>query len=620
MLVDEGVAATKDVELGMMMGAGILPGPLTRADEAGLDSMLERLELAEREWGDGFAPPLLLRRLVNQGRLGQEDGPGLLLLSAARRGRRANGDGAARDPGRAGDPVAQPAADQPDLPAGDPRPDGALGRDRVSRRDPRGSVRLLELRRLLRRRRHQGVHEDDRSGCRQGAARRRPRRAASHGAVEQGDHRRRQLAGARRRLRAGDGLRLPDRGRIGELRPARDQPRDHPRVRRHAAAGAPGGGGEGARDEPARGADLGRAGRRIWGSPTRSSPTTSCSTPHSPGRASWPGRRRWRSSRSRRSRRRAIWTRGSRPRRAASRPPSHPRTRARGSPPSSASASRSGPGSSHGARAAAEELAALIREQRVHCRPDRGRGLGAVGDPGLPDAGEGPVGEGGPDVGGDDRRLSPRHEALLGLLPPPLPHAHRQAAKPGPRGAGRAGATRAAGGGDHPEHRSPASQGGVRAGDRGARLDRHRELHELRRQLPAGAGRVAVRHRRSRDLCLLRGQGEARRRPVRRAPAAGRDRGGGAAVRRRRPAALRRLLAGGLPGRRAPRAHPRGGREAGDRDPELDPVRLGGRRSPRRRRGRGPDRLLSGIRPIELGHRPTRRRQRSAIPAGRISV
>jgi len=76
MVVDEGVAATKDVELGMMMGAGILPGPLGRADEAGLDVMLERLQLAEREWGDGFAPPLLLRRLVNQGRLGRKTGQG----------------------------------------------------------------------------------------------------------------------------------------------------------------------------------------------------------------------------------------------------------------------------------------------------------------------------------------------------------------------------------------------------------------------------------------------------------------------------------------------------------------------------------------------------------------
>jgi enoyl-CoA hydratase/3-hydroxyacyl-CoA dehydrogenase len=76
MLVDEGVTSTKDVDLGMMMGAGILPGPLARADEAGLDAMLERLELAEREWGGGFAPPLLLRRLVNQGRLGKKTGQG----------------------------------------------------------------------------------------------------------------------------------------------------------------------------------------------------------------------------------------------------------------------------------------------------------------------------------------------------------------------------------------------------------------------------------------------------------------------------------------------------------------------------------------------------------------
>jgi enoyl-CoA hydratase / 3-hydroxyacyl-CoA dehydrogenase len=76
MLVDEGVTTTKDVELGMMMGAGILPGPLSRADEAGLDGMLDRLELAQREWGDRFAPPLLLRRLVNQGRLGRSAGQG----------------------------------------------------------------------------------------------------------------------------------------------------------------------------------------------------------------------------------------------------------------------------------------------------------------------------------------------------------------------------------------------------------------------------------------------------------------------------------------------------------------------------------------------------------------
>jgi enoyl-CoA hydratase/3-hydroxyacyl-CoA dehydrogenase len=60
----------------MMMGAGILPGPFARADEAGLDEVLEGLEAAEREWGEGFTPPLILRRLVSQGRLGRKAGQG----------------------------------------------------------------------------------------------------------------------------------------------------------------------------------------------------------------------------------------------------------------------------------------------------------------------------------------------------------------------------------------------------------------------------------------------------------------------------------------------------------------------------------------------------------------
>ena len=86
MVVDEGVASTKDVDLGMMMGAGILPGPLARADESGLDEMLERLELAEREWGEGFAAPPLLRRLVNQGRLGKKTGQGFFFYPRADEG------------------------------------------------------------------------------------------------------------------------------------------------------------------------------------------------------------------------------------------------------------------------------------------------------------------------------------------------------------------------------------------------------------------------------------------------------------------------------------------------------------------------------------------------------
>jgi enoyl-CoA hydratase / 3-hydroxyacyl-CoA dehydrogenase len=76
LVIEEGVAGAKDVELGMMMGAGILPGPLARADEAGLDATLERFEAAEREWGENFTAPQIIKRLVNQGRTGKAAGQG----------------------------------------------------------------------------------------------------------------------------------------------------------------------------------------------------------------------------------------------------------------------------------------------------------------------------------------------------------------------------------------------------------------------------------------------------------------------------------------------------------------------------------------------------------------
>jgi enoyl-CoA hydratase / 3-hydroxyacyl-CoA dehydrogenase len=76
LVVEEGVASAKDVEVGMMMGAGILPGPFARADDRGLDEVLAALERAAAEWGEAFEPPLLLRRLVAQGRLGKKSGQG----------------------------------------------------------------------------------------------------------------------------------------------------------------------------------------------------------------------------------------------------------------------------------------------------------------------------------------------------------------------------------------------------------------------------------------------------------------------------------------------------------------------------------------------------------------
>jgi enoyl-CoA hydratase/3-hydroxyacyl-CoA dehydrogenase len=76
LVLEEGVAALKDIEMGMMMGAGVLPGPFTRADDAGLDTLLEQLEAAAAEWGPAFEPPTILRRLVAQGRLGKKSGQG----------------------------------------------------------------------------------------------------------------------------------------------------------------------------------------------------------------------------------------------------------------------------------------------------------------------------------------------------------------------------------------------------------------------------------------------------------------------------------------------------------------------------------------------------------------
>jgi len=76
LVLEEGVAAMKDIDLGMMAGAGIMPPPFARADQQGLDEVLARLELAAREWGENFEPPTILRRLVAQGRLGVKTGQG----------------------------------------------------------------------------------------------------------------------------------------------------------------------------------------------------------------------------------------------------------------------------------------------------------------------------------------------------------------------------------------------------------------------------------------------------------------------------------------------------------------------------------------------------------------
>lgn len=76
LVLEEGVASMREIDFGMMAGAGVVPPPFARADRDGLDQVLVRLERAAAEWGERFAPPLILRRLVAQGRLGVKSGEG----------------------------------------------------------------------------------------------------------------------------------------------------------------------------------------------------------------------------------------------------------------------------------------------------------------------------------------------------------------------------------------------------------------------------------------------------------------------------------------------------------------------------------------------------------------
>src|SRR5437763_10630204 len=76
LVLEEGIASMKDIDLGMMAGAGIIPPPFARADQIGLDEVLAKLEHAAREWGESFEAPTIIRRLVAQGRLGVKRGQG----------------------------------------------------------------------------------------------------------------------------------------------------------------------------------------------------------------------------------------------------------------------------------------------------------------------------------------------------------------------------------------------------------------------------------------------------------------------------------------------------------------------------------------------------------------
>jgi len=90
-LLEEGVCSVRDIDLGMMAGAGMDPRrgifpPFMGADLAGLDEILEKLERAAEEHGERFAAPRVLKRLVAQGRLGAKAGQGFYAYPQADEG------------------------------------------------------------------------------------------------------------------------------------------------------------------------------------------------------------------------------------------------------------------------------------------------------------------------------------------------------------------------------------------------------------------------------------------------------------------------------------------------------------------------------------------------------
>jgi len=69
LILEEGIAGVRDIDL----ATGKV---FARADARGLDDLQAALERAEERWGEHFEPPLILRRLVAQGRLGAKAGQG----------------------------------------------------------------------------------------------------------------------------------------------------------------------------------------------------------------------------------------------------------------------------------------------------------------------------------------------------------------------------------------------------------------------------------------------------------------------------------------------------------------------------------------------------------------
>jgi 3-hydroxybutyryl-CoA dehydrogenase len=75
--LEEGAGSIRDIDEGMRLGCGHPMGPLTLLDFVGLDTTLAIADIMFEEFREKrFAPPPLLKRLVQAGMLGRKSGRG----------------------------------------------------------------------------------------------------------------------------------------------------------------------------------------------------------------------------------------------------------------------------------------------------------------------------------------------------------------------------------------------------------------------------------------------------------------------------------------------------------------------------------------------------------------
>jgi enoyl-CoA hydratase/3-hydroxyacyl-CoA dehydrogenase len=91
LILEEGVCTVREIDLGMMAGAGLDPRrglfpPFWKADIDGLDKALEKIEALAEKYPDRFTVPRTLKRLVAQGRHGFAAGQGFYAYPQADEG------------------------------------------------------------------------------------------------------------------------------------------------------------------------------------------------------------------------------------------------------------------------------------------------------------------------------------------------------------------------------------------------------------------------------------------------------------------------------------------------------------------------------------------------------